>query len=314
MIRDLTVRNFRGFEHLEVKGLGRVNLIIGRNDTGKTSLMGAAAFVEGPAALAWAPLLGHPALTLDDFERVWRPMLRMGRVEQGVQLETTSDTEVQHSVEIGVTVPRIRGAFEVRYMWDRNLTVWSPNGGFAPPVSMGEPNWWSPSAPEPEENLVDPLTRIYTQGNLHRVVEAMRIIQPGLERLDIIGTTLYVVLAGSLPLPLSILGDGSRRLLEFAIPIADNAPAAYIDEIENGFHWSTLAKVWTLLRTSTVEQTFATTHREENIRIACENFIEAGDDGLRIVRLDRTDAGHRAVVYSAEEALAAMESGLEIRG
>ena len=314
MIRDLTIRNFRGFEHLEVKGLGRVNLIIGRNDTGKTSLMGAAAFAGDLPVFSWAPYLAHPQLSHDDFERVWRPMFRFGRVEEAVNLSTVREDGRRSHTEISIPQPTA-GPFRIALTIDGAARSWSPSTGFLPPMPRGgEGAWWSHSAPEPEERLVYALTKVYTRGSLQRVVDAMQIIQPSLERLDIIGHTLYVVLAGSLPLPLSVLGDGSRRLLEFAIPGALQAESCFIDEIENGFHWSTLTKVWTLLRTSQIGQTFATTHREENIRIACENFLEAGDDGLRIVRLDRTDAGHRAVVYSAEEALAAMESGLEIRG
>ena len=38
------------------------------------------------------------------------------------------------------------------------------------------------------------------------------------------------------------------------------------------------------------------------------------DDGLRIIRLDRAESEHRAVVYTAEQALAGMDSGLELRG
>ena len=88
----------------------------------------------------------------------------------------------------------------------------------------------------------------------------------------------------------------------------------YIDEIENGFHWSVLGKVWDLFRESSAVQVFATSHRDEAVRIACERFISANDDTLRIVRLDLIDNRHEAKVYTAASALAAMDAGLEIRG
>ena len=131
-------------------------------------------------------------------------------------------------------------------------------------------------------------------------------IIPGLLSIDPIGSAIYVKVEGSsLPLPLSVLGDGSRRLVEFAIAVVQGNGRVYIDEIENGLHWSVLPAVWDLLRTAKVDQVFATTHREENVRIACERFVAAGDDGLRIVRIDRDGATHRAVVYTPAEALAA---------
>ena len=42
MLENFNVEEYRGFKKLEVKGLRRVNLIVGRNNSGKTSLLEAA--------------------------------------------------------------------------------------------------------------------------------------------------------------------------------------------------------------------------------------------------------------------------------
>ncbi len=39
MIRELTIKKFRGFQHFEMQGLGRVNLLVGSNNSGKTSVL-----------------------------------------------------------------------------------------------------------------------------------------------------------------------------------------------------------------------------------------------------------------------------------
>ncbi len=39
MLRELTIDGFRVFEHFEMKGLGRVNLLVGANNSGKTSML-----------------------------------------------------------------------------------------------------------------------------------------------------------------------------------------------------------------------------------------------------------------------------------
>jgi hypothetical protein len=39
ILDSLEVRNFRGFRHLQIERLGRVNLIVGKNNVGKTSLL-----------------------------------------------------------------------------------------------------------------------------------------------------------------------------------------------------------------------------------------------------------------------------------
>ncbi len=39
MIRSLTIDGYRGFKHLEIEGLGRVNLLVGKNNCGKSSVL-----------------------------------------------------------------------------------------------------------------------------------------------------------------------------------------------------------------------------------------------------------------------------------
>jgi AAA15 family ATPase/GTPase len=39
IFESLEVKGFRGFEHLQIKHLGRINLIVGKNNVGKSSLL-----------------------------------------------------------------------------------------------------------------------------------------------------------------------------------------------------------------------------------------------------------------------------------
>jgi AAA15 family ATPase/GTPase len=39
VLNSLRIRGFRGFTDFKIDGLGQVNLIIGRNNAGKTSLL-----------------------------------------------------------------------------------------------------------------------------------------------------------------------------------------------------------------------------------------------------------------------------------
>jgi AAA15 family ATPase/GTPase len=39
MFQKITVANFRGFRELRLESLGRVNLVVGDNNVGKTSLL-----------------------------------------------------------------------------------------------------------------------------------------------------------------------------------------------------------------------------------------------------------------------------------
>ena len=78
MIDAVTIEGFRGLRRLEVEGFGRVNLIIGKNDSGKTTLMEAvlaAHLGEDGAHLLTARQAGRGLLMDDivDIERFWLP-------------------------------------------------------------------------------------------------------------------------------------------------------------------------------------------------------------------------------------------------
>jgi hypothetical protein len=81
MIVEATIERFRGIRQLNVRGLGRVNLIIGKNDCGKTAFMEALELVDAsrdaPAILAdqQRRRMGTlPPPDIANFERVWNPI------------------------------------------------------------------------------------------------------------------------------------------------------------------------------------------------------------------------------------------------
>ncbi len=53
MLDSLEIQNYRNFKHLRIEKLGRVNLIIGKNNTGKTSLLEAVSILVKQNDLDW---------------------------------------------------------------------------------------------------------------------------------------------------------------------------------------------------------------------------------------------------------------------
>jgi hypothetical protein len=79
MITELEIQNFRGFKNLKLEGLRRVNLLMGGNDTGKTSVLEALVLLLGDTRslhnLATAfrnnQAGGEPSHNRDDLENYW---------------------------------------------------------------------------------------------------------------------------------------------------------------------------------------------------------------------------------------------------
>ena len=62
MIQTLTLENYRGFQRFELHDLGRVNLIVGTNNAGKTSVLEAVSILQSPG----------------DFGAIWSTLSRRG--------------------------------------------------------------------------------------------------------------------------------------------------------------------------------------------------------------------------------------------
>lgn len=145
-------------------------------------------------------------------------------------------------------------------------------------------------------------------------LSSIELLAPGGELAE-----LFVRLNNGTPmLPAKLMGEGFQRCLEIgAAAAAHDWPTLFIDEIENGMHYTVLEPLWRWIATISRRrqlQVFVTTHSEECIQAACRAFHELGDDGLRVIRLDRLETGTRATIYDRTLLEVAERTGTEIRG
>ncbi len=70
MLQALTIDGFRGLEHFEMCDLGRVNLLVGTNNSGKTSVLEAIQILTtGHIRSIWAALSRRGERLIDESER-----------------------------------------------------------------------------------------------------------------------------------------------------------------------------------------------------------------------------------------------------
>lgn len=97
------------------------------------------------------------------------------------------------------------------------------------------------------------------------------------------------------------MGEGVRRCFEAAVTAAGHdGPTLYIDAIERGLHRSVLEPLWSCLAAVSRGrglQIFAGVHSEDCVEAAVRAFAGLGDDGLRIVRLERGERETSATVH-----------------
>jgi len=347
------IENFRGIERLEVSGLGRVNLIIGRNNAGKTAMMEAiwtAGYAEDAVrALAILQEVRTPDMPIEDFDGFWRPIFRSSDAEQGFLVELRQMKPEQAPGEgIRVFVRKGRrsppvlstdlvGGHSRSGGWTLECTVerdgktyergvtGSPRGVEFPEEEYpNSPATWFDAGPVNYPALIRNLSLLKQQGRDSLVRDLLQVIDEQVEGLEILSPTggqaaIFVRLKGEpMLLPGRMMGEGIQRCLEIAAGVASKESVLLgIDEIENGLHHSTLEPIWKWLATVSANQNmqiFATTHSEECVQAACRAFSAQNDDGLRVIRLDRREHETAATVYDRNLVAAAERMGVEIRG
>ena len=164
------------------------------------------------------------------------------------------------------------------------------------------------------------------------VIEALRVIEPSIERIATSGTErrvgsfnrvgdrggLLVRCVGVRDrIPIGSMGDGIWRILGLALTLARTAGGILlIDEIDTGLHYSVMGRMWKLIHETAKKhniQVFATTHSRdcvESLAAVCRDDISENSE-VTIQRVER--AATRSVAYTEQEIIAVADRGMEVR-
>ena len=153
------------------------------------------------------------------------------------------------------------------------------------------------------------------------VVSALQILEPQLKSLSVIPLAnkpaLYGDIGSDKKIPLKLMGEGMNRLVSvlLAFSVTKNG-VVLVDELENGFHFSVLKKIWKALAVYARDnntQIIATTHSRELIDAAVEGLPEDMRDNFKYMRIDREGDAVKPVFYDFENLETALDSNFETR-
>lgn len=352
MYTSFRVQNFRGFSDLKLDNLARVNLIAGKNNVGKTSLLEAL-------------LLHAGALSLEKLLRVSPENNRLGRSTsdriQGAPSLNLLFTNLDTSREIilsGVhsydpdNSEEVHAKFAVdtdgtlthKRAYPKNgsnsypevLTLIYPNVtqqliqhagnmniGDMPLLMSSSVVYLSAHERMSSQEMIRLFSSLERSRQADLLVEVLQVIEPRLHKLDLFYIHDFPVIYGDIqglaePIPLTVMGEGANRIVNVVLAIA-SAKGGFvaIDEAENGFHYSVLEDVWKAIGAAARQfdvQIFATTHSFECIAAAHKAFSQSEEYDFRLLRLERDPSGEIfAVTYDQELLEGTLESNFEIR-
>lgn len=351
MLTSIHIEGFRGFRAFAKDGFGRVNLIVGPNNVGKTRVLEAIELL----------------LRADTAETLWEQPFRRNEVIRASPADASGPAaDVRHlfsghtlavgarfvisgthaiegtdaaaqtlSVEIGTRgEPDKPSALSGRPRGSDLFILCSGTGADSsrslnaaggledprspilrlegPPLRFVESSAWNEAA------LVALWEEVVLTPAEKDVVRAVQIVEPAVERIAVAHDTFVLRIAGNGErVPIGAMGDGTKRILALAIHLARaTGGTLLIDEIDTGLHYSVMRPMWRFLMEASATlnvQVFATTHSLDCLQAlaAACEAPESARDQVFVHRIERES--DTATTYSADELRVAISQEMEIR-
>ena len=382
MLNSLQITNFRTFKKLCLNRLGKVNLIVGRNNVGKTSLLEAVHLyssddvvdavvrllerrqeyslekdrrivlfnnlfhrdAEEPAEIEMGETSGDNQLVIRPY--IWKgnqeiveireniisiiKAIRFNFNDQELQTEEwfAGKLDALEKTEI-VTIEKLKNNEVLTVKRGTEAPQFISMESYNQSQGLGKDRELKSSFFLPFSGLDDDYIkpaelwdRVVLSEREDAVLDALRVIQPDLERIVMVQgkrsqRLAMAKLIQQKTMPLRSLGDGMNKLFELALGLvnAGEGRAFLVDEIDSGLHFTTLVDVWRLVFRTAEKlnvQVFATTHSWDCLEAFQKAASEHPDDAL-LIRLERSEADVTAEIFSEEDLAIIARESIEVR-
>jgi len=351
MFKSIQIKNLRAITELEIDNLGQVNLLVGQNNCGKTTLLEALFFIIGHTnpklSISANAFRGLEFLSNEYWDSFFHNMETDSNIEISVVLR-----EAEEKQEL-VMRPMIQKQTTVETVSSDVVSVGIQNGDSKPEFTpMGlELTYTSSQDPSAkaissiflkgnelrtegvkESSLrgvfVGPATKfdwrnrfasLQRKKRVGELISCLKEIEPDISDIRINEVGILEADVGLRKLiPVNLMGGGIANSLSILLAMLDSQDGiVLIDEIEDGLHHSIQQKIWKAVFKWAQDlnvQVFATTHSNECIG-AFSNSVDISLFGseAKLFRIERKDEKFRAVEYTRELLSESLESKWEVR-
>ena len=328
-----------------------INLVAGKNNTGKTSLLEAVFWLSA----AGNPRLGINSIVLRGFEggkilpeaveTFWKQLFFELDIRQSIEIKGNHTEHgslilkirLEQQTSADIPLDRVERVSATNQMGYPSLVFQyrDPSSGELI-ESRIRLNGEGSEVHQPSTNILLPSVILLSQsrdpqGDAHRlaelkqrkqgevVLEALQIIEPKLKSIEENSSSGTPMIWGDLGLselvPLAAMGEGMNRIARIVLTITvPKGGIVLVDEIENGLHHSVLPDVWRYIDKLAQKfdtQIIATTHSRECVRATQRASLDP--ERFRYHRLEVSEEGNYRVTYDPEVLESAFEHNFEIR-
>lgn len=348
MLKSLKIENFRCFPSFEIQNFGRLNLIVGTNNSGKTSILEAVQLLFNNPLIFDFDILGEIITRRSEYVQddkyqdknlIIRHLFHNHQIDIGNQLLIIGKDITDKQTEVIISIQKIRdsnnlcikytdkkfekgfelfsdGTLSLKSLKDSklNFTEASSNIQFVNSSSLTTEealDLFEDTVLTPEEDLV---------------IQALQIIEPKIKRIaPLIGKNGYKGTRGSFVvqtnenrrIPIGSMGDGMWRMLGLALAIVNAKNGVLlVDEIDTGLHFTVMTDMWKMLWETAKRlnvQIFATTHSNDCWQSLADiaNEDHPSEDGITIHRIEKGKP--HSIVFTEDEIVIASRSRIEVR-
>lgn len=341
---NIEIANYRGFDYLKIEGLSKLNVFVGTNNVGRSSILEAVFMLVGmsnpmmPSRINyWRMLSGSgidsvrylfhnmdfsavPVLSASSDGKVRK--MTFSPVMNGKLDDKQSDSSTMSS-EITQLDFKFDTDYKGEYAYQSKLYL-GADGNFQ---QMVAPNYieeikclFIPSDKN-DANAISNFAVLVKRGKKQIVVDAVRSFDSSIETIEALPDGLFLKIEGIHELlPISMAGDGVRRIINILSTIVnEDYHIILVDEIDNGLHYSTHKQMWKTILNFVEKhgiQLFITTHNIECLQ-SLKNVMSENAEFQEFVNVydvaKTKNNGFQAYRYSYEELKQAIENEIEIR-
>ncbi len=312
-IKNIEIKNFKCFEDFKAEGFGRVNLIGGKNNVGKTAFMEAVCINTHTIDIQTL----FTSITFPNFIRYKLEMEDINNLKPVFErtLEYYSKSNIQ---EVSYFCKNNDGRIEYNFRIDDKEVS----------VNANEFSY-----------QLKRVTNIYFMDNLGYTNYTLKEVYMALQRLDkeeVLNQYInqfdssiekFKIFDGSPECKLKNVnkyrkinefGDGLKHYISIICSLyACENGYLFIDEIDNGIHYTQLDRLWEIILTISKQQNvqvFATTHSKECIESYVRVAKKLEDEEIRFIELGRDNDKITPIVYEYDEIINQVEQHQDIRG
>lgn len=302
MINNIHIQNFRGIKECTIDDMNRINLFLGYNNCGKTSVLDALFLFSGstnprlPLTVNWTRhyLSNDPESLILNFYRL-NPLSSIHI--QGIYGENTKrDVKITYNEQLSSILQSPKSNVDAGLndkIYSLHLYTTIEHAGqpakeyesaiFMPGQQSGKAQIKDVSrtyeeelkciyltASEPYHDNAKQYAAILTNKQEKFVINILKEIEPSLKDIVLADKELLADMGFKKRIPIQMLGDGIRKLLSLIISIYHCSNGILlVDEIDNGMHYKSMPAMWRAILKAAKEynvQVFATTHNIDSLQ------------------------------------------------